>query len=1086
MFSNLSKCVMAAYTRNHFSLLINNFLKMKLPVGILIFLFVTQIYAEDIDIYMTGEFQKPQVNILVIMDNSANWSSTADWAATPLCNNKDTKFCYLKEALQAALADVDIEGLTIGVLVFADGLDGAFPRYAARPMGLTSTVNSAHLNNEHLRTFIGSLNINNDKTNNSAFALALYEAYLYFQGMPPYHTPPTPPLKWDTGTITLGDLSTIEKGDGGAIAGSNYKELAAIGACNISNVVMFLSNGPAGGNEDGTAQVKLTAVGGNTSQIDFDLSGRIDGSEPNWADEFARFLYSSTGIRIFTIDVAPSTKLQDVNNSELLKSMARQSNGTYFNASSADSLTKSLKEVFNQIQIANSVFATPALPMSATSRNVSLNQVYLGMFRPDKNPRWFGNLKLYQFALTNLDPNDTSDNPEKTLVLVDSTGSVKVEDTSSGIIAKGARSFWTHTTDPSFWNFRCMGPNGALEFADKDLCGDPVTGSDAPDGAVVEKGAAGQMLREASTRNVYTCIGCTTQTNLGDTGTLFTTGNAAITQSALNASSTEERNAIINWVRGVDNISENTSVSNGARPSIPGDILHSQPLAINYNSSASNCADTAKLDKDIIVYYAGNDGLLHATKGGKNDITGAGTELWSFVPEEFFGYFKRVRDNAPALLFPAPVPAGVNNKPYMIDGSLTAYAPDDNGDCKPDKVWLFVTLRRGGRTLYAFDVSNPASPKFKWKITNTGSFAELGQTWSAAMPIKLADKSIGLVFGAGYDPNFEDRPFNTTTKVYTNQSPLPSKTMGRGVFVVKADTGALLRHFGSADGLIDAVPSDVQVVKDSLSGIAKLAYVGDTGGNLWRLSFLGPNGAVSDSPSDWSATKIATLGDPNDPEKDGTYARKFLYPPDVVNAAVNGAKGYALMIGSGDREKPFDILVANRFYMVKDAGTGPSPAVSCQGNESNCNLRDVTSLGTAVDAVDKGWLIKLLAGEKSTGRATTTAGVTFFNTNQPDSDFADPCKVNLGISRLYAVDYKSGGVASLPGLEDRFEDRSVEIKSGGFPPSPTIVTVEIDGKAHSSLLTIGADASKQAGEIDLPMPNTQPGLHYWYQENIDD
>ena len=1079
-------CAVTAITKYIHNLFHIFLLSGRLFFGIFLSLLATKISAEDIDIYMTGEYQRPQVNILVVMDNSANWGATTDWVETTLCNKRDktqTKFCYLKEALQATLSDVDIEGLSIGVLVFADGFDGAFPRYAARPMGITDSTNSANLNNEHLVTFIGSLDINNDKTNNSAFALALYEAYLYFQGMVPYH-PPSSSTKWDAGTITLGDLTTIVKGDGGAITGSNYKELAAIGDCNVSNFVIFISNGPAGGNEASTAIAKLTEVGGNTNWIDINQNGKVDDSESNWADEFSRFLYGSSGIRVFTIDVAPTLLLSDVNNSSLLKSMARQSNGTYFNAGSAELLSKSLKEVFNQIQIANSVFASPSLPMSSNTRGMSLNQVYLGMFRPDKNPRWFGNLKLYQFGLTDLDPNNTGDDAEQTMVLVDSTGTVEVEDTTSGIIADGAKSFWTHSS--TFWNFRCIGPSGPLEFADTALCGDPISGSDSPDGAVVEKGAAGQMLREASTRNVFTCIGCATQTNLGDTGTLFNTTNTAITQAALKAVSTEERNAIINWVRGVDNISENTSINNGPRPSIPGDILHSQPIAINYNSSASNCADTNNLDKDVIVYYAGNDGLLHAVKGGKNDITSAGAELWAFVPEEFFGTLKRLRDNAPPLQFPAPVPAGANNKPYLIDGSLTAYAPDDNGDCKPDKVWLFVTLRRGGRTLYAFDVTSPTSPKFKWKITNSGSFTELGQTWSAAMPIQLADKSIALVFGAGYDPNFEDRPFDTTTKVYTNQNPLPTKTMGRGVFVVKADTGALLRHFGSADGLTDAVPSDVQVVKDPMSGIAKLVYVGDTGGNLWRLSFMDSSGAVSSTPSAWSATKIAVLGDPSDAEKDGAYARKFLYPPDVVNATVSGAKGYALMIGSGDREKPFDILVANRFYMVKDTGTGSGPGVSCQGNESNCNLRDVTTLDTAVDPTDKGWLIQLAAGEKTTGKATTTSGVTFFNTNQPDSDFADACKVNLGISRLYAVDYKTGGVPLLPGIAERFENRSIEIISGGFPPSPTIATVEIDGEAHSSLLTIGADASDQAGEIDLPMPNTQPALQYWYQENIDD
>ena len=57
----------------------------------------------------------------------------------------------------------------------------------------------------------------------------------------------------------------------------------------------------------------------------------------------------------------------------------------------------------------------------------------------------------------------------------------------------------------------------------------------------------------------------------------------------------------------------------------------------------------------------------------------------------------------------------------------------------------------------------------------------------------------------------------------------------------------------------------------------------------------------------WKLHKLASLG-----------ARKFFYPPDVVL----GATFHAVLIGSGDREKPLAATSSDRFYMIKDAMLG--------------------------------------------------------------------------------------------------------------------------------------------------------------------
>ena len=66
-----------------------------------------------------------------------------------------------------------------------------------------------------------------------------------------------------------------------------------------------------------------------------------------------------------------------------MAAVANQGGGTFHSASDADALLKALLEVFNEIQAVNSVFASASLPVSVNARGTYLNQVYMGMFRPD-------------------------------------------------------------------------------------------------------------------------------------------------------------------------------------------------------------------------------------------------------------------------------------------------------------------------------------------------------------------------------------------------------------------------------------------------------------------------------------------------------------------------------------------------------------------------------------------------------------------------------------------------------------------------------------------------------------------------------
>jgi type IV pilus assembly protein PilY1 len=1065
--------------------------------------------AEDIDLFMGAPPGERIANVLFIFDNTANWDATAqDWSSDA-CGSNGTKFCYEKEAIATAVAGLSGDkgkGFNLGLMLFPKtnegvGVDGGYVRFAMRDMG-NATNNTSLVELVNSLTSKAVAGSGSDKGDNASFAQAMHEAYLYFKG-----------LNARSGITTIADHLTVKDNQGkdfspqpdpasldafdsgsfslsGKTGSANYRQPPGPG-CN--NFVIFLSNGAPSKNDDTPAGKLLADLGGTEAGDPINLEKRYGAGSysSNWSDEYARFL-AANGIKTYTIDVAPKKTGSGPDNTALLQSMADQGRGAYFEADSMDKLVKAIEDIFTQIQSVNSVFASVALPVSVNVRGTHLNQVYMGMFRPDedKKPRWYGNLKLYQLAA------DAGGN----VFMTDSTGTTRVQSPTTGFMVDSAVSFWTEDNkDLAYWDFSprfC-----ASASADSVLCGNPPSVSDSPDGAVVEKGGEAQTLRTTfkgdtdstntlGNRKLYTCVGCSS----GDTLGAFDTSNGDITQALLGAADATERDAIINWVRGVDNAAPAEKTAGGVRPSIHGDVLHSRPVIVNYNRKASDCKDKSNLDKDIVVFYGGNDGILHAVQGGKNDVAEAGRELWGFIPDESLGKFKRLRADDPLITYPS-VPSGADNKPYFLDGNLTIYAVDNGSpekNCRldpadGDKVYLFATLRRGGPAIYAFDITDPASPKFLWKKTSASSgYSELGQTWSELKPAVLPGGTPVLIFGAGYDPDSEDRAWNESLVPPAYDKPAAASAVkGRGVFVVKAESGEVLRKFGPDDQVGDtdalmsyAVPSDVSVLLgkgETDKDQPYYAWVGDAGGNLWRINFTGDDKKPTSDKAKWRLVRLASLGDPGDADRTKANGRKFLYPPDVVK--LDEEDGYAVLLGSGDREHPFETLVQNRYYMIKDDLSSADKPIRCEGDESDCDLFDATDPTKQVPTDSKGWYIKFNTGEKAVGGSVTLNYTTFFTTNQWAPPDPNSCATNLGIARIYGLDYRTAGSLA-------FSGRSEEIPGGGFPPTPTPAAVELtlpDGTPVTKEVVISGPTVKEPGGA----PTGRRRLIYWFKQGLD-
>jgi type IV pilus assembly protein PilY1 len=1013
--------------------------------------------AEDIDLFVNKPAGSQLPNVLFIVDNTANWTQAFTNEISALTNTFNN-------------LPVNTDGtakFNVGVMFFTESggsnnsTKGGYVRAAIRPMTATNKAKYAAM--------MAALDVGKDKGNSGESSLVMAEAYLYFSAGSPY----AGNLKvkadytgnmgatWSSSTYTAATLTAMQAIY--PLSGNALRSLSAssytspIGSGCAKNFIIYISNGSPQDSNTGlqTATNMLIAAHGNATPIPVSPSG----SQGNVSDEWARFMnQSSLGVVTYTIDVNPVTTGQGPGWTAVLKSMSTVSSGKYTPVSSStgsgQQISDALNKDFSEIQAVNSVFASVSLPVSVSTQGTYLNQVYVGMFRPDASalPRWTGNLKQYKMGLAS-----------GVLQLEDADNNNAINN-NTGFITECARSFWTPTSTDSYWAFKpqggCIPPVGSAT--------DLYLNSNYPDGNVVEKGAQAYKLRGTITRTVKTCsptfASCT---SLAD----FSTGNSAITQSLLLASSSTERDALINWARGldIDDENQNSITSAEMRASAHGDVVHSRPVALNFGSDTS---------PQVVVFYGGNDGVFRAINGNRASSIGsvtAGSELWAFIPPEFYGSIKRLRDDTTLISYPNVTDTTALPKPYGMDGAITAYKDSSNA-------WIYAAMRRGGRALYAFnvDVTNPSNITLKWKVgcpnnfvsgtvddsNCTTGFTGIGQTWSSAKTLLAAGYSSGssplIIMGGGYD-TCEDANPNTCT----------SSSKGHKIYVLDANNGNLLNTLNTDRGVV----ADLVVVPDSTTGLAKYAYAADLGGNIYRVN-IGTN-----SPDLWTITKIASLG--CDTTASCSNNRKFMFAPDYV--VDNGM--YDLLLGSGDREKPTltNSGVNNYFFVVKDNPTNGTWLSTESGNcgssvlclNSLVGITTSATPSTATLTAKKGWYLGLNANEQVVTSAITIFGVVTFSTHEPTPPQAGVCTSNLGTARVYNVSYLNA--ASENGTAQRYEVLPPNI---GLSPSPVAGTVALDDGTNVAFC-IGCS---KCGPLCPKIPPTPPGSTlsqpkgrvYWY------
>lgn len=441
-----------------------------------------------------------------------------------------------------------------------------------------------------------------------------------------------------------------------------------------------------------------------------------------------------------------------------------------------------------------------------------------------------------------------------------------------------------------------------------------------------------------------------------------------------------------------------------------GDALHSAPVLVNYGGSANN----------NMVFVSTNGGMLHAID------TDDGSENYSFMPEEFISQAEKYTSDT------FPLTNDNRRQTYGLDGSWVTWRKPNATDPvtgKPEHVYLYGGMRRGGRTYYALDVSSKNSPKVKWKIDGgqTNGFSDLGQTWSAPTLTQIMvgdDKVPVLVFGGGYSADDND---NKQGKARNS-----GDSVGNAIYIVNAETGKLI--WSKSDGDMKwSVPGSISVVDKNLDGLADFLYFGDLGGQLFRVDI--------DQSGDkkMKLHRLAQLGGAG-----ASGNRRFYDAPAVVYVVEEGKKKLYVVAGSGYRSHPLDESVDDMLFVVKDE----TAMTSVQAAPTEVGLENLTNASADNPAGgDMGWFYPMqVNGEKILASPTvyTTvdddkntvsvlAATSYSPTRQDQQE--SPCAVTYGSAALYrmnllngkGIDYNNDGVADDPPRE--------ELEQTGIPPA---------------------------------------------------
>ncbi|HHB93106.1 MAG TPA: hypothetical protein ENK59_07855, partial [Thioploca sp.] len=738
----------------------------------------------------------------------------------------------------------------------------------------------------------------------------------------------------------------------------------------------------------------------------------------------------------------------------------------FYLAKTVEELETAFTNISAQATTTNSSFAAPSISVDNLNKLRHKNDVYYSVFRPTPEPRWHGNVKRYKFI-------DGS--------LKDSRGNEATDE--EGYIADTSRSYWSDLDDGG--NVTAGGIGGELSSSDRKIY--THFGSLAP--GIDHKSSVEKFKIEEFDE-------ATTDFHDKLIAELLKNTNDDLAETT-EEDRLEQAQTIIKWIIGKDvTIGEGSSTvgqsdTEGSEESkdtietkIAGDRwqiaepLHSSPRVLSYTGVPESEDNSDTKAEESRLFVGTNDGLIRM-----NNVAD-GKEIWSFLPEELLSKQLDMKNQV------------ADSHLYGMDGSPTFFVNTSDGQIIKSRgnfATMFIGMRRGGRNIYALDVTDKDNPpKLKWVIKGgvtdgKNNFTKLGQTWSTPITTEVDESFCPyawckvVMFAGGYDPLADgENKFN----------PIKNVTMGNAIYMVDPDTGELLWWAGNDDkadlvlkNMKYAIPSDLLLQDTTSNGITDRIYVGDIAGQLWRINI--------DTKEDTVGGVMAKLGEIT---SSGPNRRSFFYRPALARinstnilTAVTGARPNPLSLGTSgngryyahdqfyailDPTKDFDFnkpIILNNLENVTD------------WNEGDINLQDTDKDGWYFDLQesDGTWI-----GEKGLGKPLVIGENVFFITYVPPSSATTKTidgscgSFNPGSSRFYAINLLDGG----PAFDKKNDGDGYDTNKRGQDSSDRALEVSTLSFDPIVMYTENSTQAVIAGTesiIETPIP---PARIFWMQK----
>ena len=564
---------------------------------------------------------------------------------------------------------------------------------------------------------------------------------------------------------------------------------------------------------------------------------------------------------------------------------------------------------------------------------------------------------------------------------------------------------------------------GALIFSASYLSGawtGMLKAENALTGTEVWKTTNAGSIPSYATRNIYTRGGTLTG-GVGGSGTGGGTTFPTIQQT----------NALVRTggpanyaVTGADNASyikgnqSNEGVAAGklrSRSTLLGDIVDSSPAYVTDTNT---------------VYIGANDGMLHAFNASN------GQELFAYIPGIInFGNL-----------------ADLSRRDYdhrwFVDGPISI----SSRSLSPDgtKNILVGTLGRGGKGLYALDVTAPGSftgANVKWERNST-----------SATP---GSDNMGLVLGK---PVLAKVRTGSSTSAVVLGNGINSGSDKAALIVLNMDDGSVIREIPTDSTTNNGLFAPTGIFAADGKTLV-YAYAGDLQGNVWKFDL------TSSSPSAWSAKKIF-------------HAEKTAGTPQPITGGIASAV-------DPRTNKRWVFFGTGSFLTAADAndtGTGKQSVYGVIDDittgsaytRSDLTQRSVTVAGDEryfqdlVNLTNKGWYLDLPdTGERMVLDAQMDGSYLQFNTMMPSGDSCDDA---AGSGYINAITPFSDMAAGTKSYFDLDGDGNTDDTGTGGKPTGSFKT---SGIPTLSLLLPGQGRYGAVVNGNLVIPTFTKGRPQW-------